>query len=143
MCTSDKLEKRVYSVVLCVQYVEICTERRAFAAESINFCFHLKKTVAESYRLFREAYGEHVPSQDTCVRWFQRFKSGDFEIADKEHRNRQKILKMWNCKHCWTKMIRKHKNNYPSILALVNKLFPIDYERWEKLRRAVDGYYTT
>ena len=49
------------------------------------FCFHLKKTVAESYRLFREAYGEHSPSQDTCKRCFQRFKIGDFEIADKEH----------------------------------------------------------
>ena len=38
-----------------------------------------------SYRLLREAYGEHAPSQDTCERWFRRFKSGDFDIADKEH----------------------------------------------------------
>ena len=60
----------------CVQYVEIYTEQRAFA-DGLNFCFHLKKTAAESYRLLREAYGEHTPSQDTCKRWFRRFKSGD------------------------------------------------------------------
>ena len=50
------------------------------------------------------------------------------------------IPKMWNCKHCWMKMIRKHKNNSPSNWALVNKLFPIGYERWERFRRPVDGY---
>ena len=27
------------------------------------FCFHLKTTAAESYRLLGEAYGEHAPSQ--------------------------------------------------------------------------------
>jgi len=32
-----------------------------------------------------EAYGEHALSQITCERWFQRFKIGDFDVADKEH----------------------------------------------------------
>lgn len=49
------------------------------------FCFHLKKTAAESYRMLREAYGDYTPSQDTCERWFRRFKSGDFDLTDKEH----------------------------------------------------------
>lgn len=52
---------------------------------ALIFCFHLKKTAAESYRLLREAYGEHAPSQDTCERWFRRFNHGDFDVADKEH----------------------------------------------------------
>ncbi|KAG5318842.1 MOS1T transposase, partial [Pseudoatta argentina] len=51
---------------------------------ALIFCFHLKKT-AESYQLFREAYDEHAPSQDTCERWFRRLKSGDFDVADKDH----------------------------------------------------------
>ena len=46
---------------------------------ALTFCFHLKKTAPESYRLLREAYGERGPSQDTCERWFQRFKNGDFD----------------------------------------------------------------
>jgi len=45
----------------------------------------LKKTAAESYRLLGEAYDEHAPSQKTCKRWFQRFKIGNFDVADKKH----------------------------------------------------------
>jgi len=52
---------------------------------ALIFCFHLKKTAAELYRLLGEIYSEHAPSQKTCERWFQRFKIGDFYIADKEH----------------------------------------------------------
>ena len=63
----------------CVQCVEIYTEQRAFAG-GINFFFHLRKTAAESHRLLRKVYGEHAPSQDTCERWFRRFKTGDFDI---------------------------------------------------------------
>jgi len=49
---------------------------------ALIFCFHLKKTAAESYRLLGEAYGELAPSQKPCERWFQRFKIGDFDVAD-------------------------------------------------------------
>ena len=35
--------------------------------------------------LIGEAYGEHAPSQKTCERWFQCFKIGDFDVADKEY----------------------------------------------------------
>ena len=52
---------------------------------ALIFCFHLKKTTAESYRLFGEAYGEQAPSQKTYERWFQPFKIGDFDVADKEY----------------------------------------------------------
>ena len=45
----------------------------------------MKKTAAESYRLLREACGEHAASQDTCERWFRHFKSGDSEVADTKH----------------------------------------------------------
>ena len=54
---------------------------------------------------------------------------------DKQHGKSVKNSKMW------TKMIRKHKNNLPSNRELVNKLFLIGYERWERFRRAVDGYH--
>ena len=49
--------------------------------------------------------------------------------------------KMWNCKNCWTKIIRKHKHNLLSNWTLVNELFSIGYERWERFRRLVDGYH--
>ena len=54
------------------------------------FCRHLKKTAAESYQLLQEACGDHDSSQDTCEYWFLHFKSGDFDVADKEHGKPQK-----------------------------------------------------
>ena len=38
---------------------------------TLIFCFHLKKTTAESYWLLQEAYGDHASSQDLYEGWFQ------------------------------------------------------------------------
>ena len=54
------------------------------------FCFHLKKSAAESYGLLREAYGKHAPSLDICERWFHRFKS---EYFNTEQERKQRIWK--------------------------------------------------
>ena len=74
----------------CAQYIEIYTEQREFA-DGISFCFHLKKSAAEPYRLLREAYGEHAPSLDTCERWFRRFKSGDFDTRQGTRKTSKKF----------------------------------------------------
>lgn len=34
--------------------------------------------------MLEEAYGELAPSKTTCEDWFKRFKSGDFNVQDKE-----------------------------------------------------------
>lgn len=52
--------------------------------EVLIFCFHLKKSAAESHRLLVEAYGEHALSETTCKEWFRRFKTGVFDVDDKE-----------------------------------------------------------
>ena len=31
-----------------------------------------------------DVYGDHALSEPTCRYWFQRFKSGDFDVNDKE-----------------------------------------------------------
>lgn len=46
--------------------------------------FFAKKTAAESHQLLVELYGEHSLSRTQCYEWFQRFKSGDFDIKDKQ-----------------------------------------------------------
>ena len=43
--------------------------------EALLFCFNLKKSAAEGYRLLCKAYGKHVSSIKTCEYWFRRFKS--------------------------------------------------------------------
>ena len=61
----------------------------------------------------------------TCEWWFQRFKIGDFDVQTRNTKNRPKSMKTWNCKHCWMKMIHKHKNkqnNWVSQQAVSNRL---------------------
>lgn len=52
--------------------------------------FDLKKKPAHVHKLLKEAYGNSAPSERTCRKWFQRFKSGDCSTKDKE---RNKINK--------------------------------------------------
>jgi len=52
---------------------------------SLLLLFHLKKRAAEAHRLLVETYGEYAPVIRTCETWFRQFKSGDFDLKDKEH----------------------------------------------------------
>lgn len=60
--------------------------------EVLLFFFNSKKSAAESYRLLLEVYGESSPSIKTCEYWFRRFKSGDFDVEDKERAGAPKKL---------------------------------------------------
>jgi len=48
------------------------------------YFFSVKKSVVESHRLLVEAYGEAALSETMCRDRFRRFKSGDFDVEDKE-----------------------------------------------------------
>ena len=52
--------------------------------EVLLSCFFAKKTEAEIHRLLVELYGEHALAKTRCFEWFQRFKSGHFDIKGKE-----------------------------------------------------------
>eukprot|EP01133_Synstelium_polycarpum_P028705 gene28705-34931_t len=53
--------------------------------EALLFIFHLKKNAITAHGMLVEAYGKDAASIRTCQEWFQRFKSGDFDLNDKEH----------------------------------------------------------
>ena len=52
--------------------------------EAMLFCIHLKKSAAGCHPFLVEAYGNHTPTVQTVENWFRRFKSGDFDLEDKE-----------------------------------------------------------
>ena len=56
-----------------------------FAGKALLFCFHLKKSAAESQRMLSEAYGDYISSISTCEYWVWRYKKDDFDMEDKEH----------------------------------------------------------
>ena len=56
------------------------------------FCFHLKKTATETHRMLSSTYGKAALSERTCREWFQRFKSGDFDIKDRHGGGKENIF---------------------------------------------------
>ena len=48
------------------------------------FCYHLKKTAAESHRMLVEAYSEHALCESQCFEWFKKFRSGNFYVSNEE-----------------------------------------------------------
>ena len=51
---------------------------------ALIFCYHLKKTAAESHRILVEAYGEHALGKSQCFEWFKKFRSGNFDVMNEE-----------------------------------------------------------
>ena len=54
---------------------------------------NMKKSAAEAYRLLLETYGAECIGESTCREWFKRFKSGNFDVEDKELSGRPKNFK--------------------------------------------------
>lgn len=52
--------------------------------------FDWRKTVAEAHRTLVDIYGSEAPSRTCCKEWFQRFRSGDFDVKDKPRPGQRK-----------------------------------------------------
>lgn len=52
------------------------------------FLFDSGHKAAEAHRQLVQTYGQDAPHYNTCASWFQRFKSGDRSIEDKERSGR-------------------------------------------------------
>lgn len=69
------------------------SRKKQHLREVLLYHFFLKKSAAEAHRLLVECYGEHAPSVRQCLEWFQRFKSGDFDVRDKERPGQKRKFK--------------------------------------------------
>ena len=61
---------------------------KLFFLHMLLYYFDLKKTA--THKLLVEAYGNCVPSEKIRQKWFQRFKSGDYDVNDKQRSNQPK-----------------------------------------------------
>jgi len=60
--------------------------------EILIFCFNMKKSAAETHRMFSNTYGKATISERTCCEWFQRFKNDDFDVEDRHSGGREKVF---------------------------------------------------
>ena len=65
---------------------------------AVVFCYHSKKTAAESHRMLVEAYGEHALDKIQCFEWFEKFKSGNFDVRNEDRGKPTKKFEDWNQK---------------------------------------------
>ena len=65
---------------------------------ALVFCYHLKKTAAESHRMLVEAYGEHALGKTQCFEWFKKFKSGNFDVRNEDRGKPWKKCVWWDQK---------------------------------------------
>ena len=65
---------------------------------ALVFCYHLKKTAAESHRMLVKAYGEHALGKTQCFEWFKKFKSGNFNVRNEDRGKPPKKCVWWDQK---------------------------------------------
>ena len=65
---------------------------------ALVFCYHLKKTAAESYRMLVQAYGEHALGKTQCFEWFKKFKSDNFDVRNEDYGKPPKKCVWWDQK---------------------------------------------
>lgn len=64
--------------------MSIFVPNKVFLRGVLLHYFIMKKSAAEAHRILVEVYSEHTLAEQTCRKWFARFKAGDFELEDKE-----------------------------------------------------------
>ena len=65
---------------------------------ALVFCYHLKKTAAESHRMLFEVYGKHALGKTQCFEWFKKFKSGNFDVRNEDRGKPPKKFEDWDQK---------------------------------------------
>ena len=62
------------------------------------FCYHIKKTAAESHRMLVEAYGEHALGKTQSFEWFKKFRSGNLDVRNEDRGKPTKKFEDWDQK---------------------------------------------
>ena len=96
---------------------------KVFLRGVLLYYFNMKKTAVESHRILVEVYGEHALAEQTCQKWFARFKSGDFGLEDEERPGQPKKFKMKNWKHYSMKIVAKHKKSSQDLRESLKQRF--------------------
>ena len=65
---------------------------------TLIFCYRLKKTAPESHQMPVEAHGEHALGKTQCFEWFEKLKSGNFDVRNEDRGKPPKKFEDWDQK---------------------------------------------
>lgn len=60
--------------------------------EALIFCFNMKKSASEAHQMLSNTYGKTIISERTCRNWYERFRSGDFQVEDRHSGGRDRAF---------------------------------------------------
>lgn len=60
--------------------------------EALLFCFHLKKSAADSHQMLQEAYGDAALGRSQCFEWFKKFSEGNFTTTNMDRGRPEKTF---------------------------------------------------
>ena len=127
MRTSDKLEKCCNSVVLLCLICRNLHQTKSIRRQHSFFVFTWRKLLLNRTDYVDKFMVNVLQRKISVNDGFGVSKvvtsTKQDKKEDKEHGKSPKNSKMWNYKHCWTKMIGKLKDNSLSNWALFNKCF--------------------
>ena len=104
--------------------------------------FILKKTAAESDRILMKVYGEHALSDKTCRDWFRRFKSGDFDLGNKDRGKPTKKSEDAELQALLDEDSTQTLKQLTEHWKLTRELFPDAYMPLERSRKKENGCRT-
>ena len=73
----------VFEILAC-KHGGFCAEKRAFAGGDVALCFNEEIGCGNGSYSRGEFMGTMLHLEKICQRWFGRFRSGDFDVNDKE-----------------------------------------------------------
>ena len=104
------------------------------------FCYHLKKTAAESHRILVETYLNMLLVNHSVLNGLKNSKVAILTWETKNVENHRKSLKIANCKHCWMRMTLKLNNSRINWMWH-EKPSPYVWNPWERSRRWENGFH--
>ena len=135
---NDLIEKCLHSIVLLCLIWRNLYQIRIFA-DSINFLFSFEENCCGIIPItWRSLWWTCSIAKNVCT-MVSAFQNWRFQCCRQRTRKTAQKVRRRGIASIAEWMIHKHKNNSQSNWALVNKLFPIAYERWERFRKSSDG----
>lgn len=76
--------------IVKIRKVLVPSPKKSFLRNLLLHLFNMRETAYDCHNNLFDVYGDQVPSEKTCKKWFNRFKKGNFDLNDEKRSGRKK-----------------------------------------------------